>query len=347
MSKRLVIDGYGKFIGKKENQITVKEKGSIIIYEKAENLRQIIIAGKSSISSDAINLLAENGVDVIILNWRGKVVARISSPMMRTVKTRKEQYFANLDTRSGHVAKKIISAKIKNQNALLGTWAKNRKDTDPNTAEILLDLRSKINVQLSKLEKIKDDIIENIRQKLFNIEAESSALYWKGFSLLIPPEFNFQSRRAQKSSPRYATDLINSILNYSYAILEGDVLRAIYFAGLDPYGGFLHTDRPGKASMVYDLMEEFRQQVVDRTIINMISKNQINPNAFDMEEGICRMNDDLRKLVLSKILEKLESHINYKDRKIKWCDLMVEQARNIAKFLRKEVSSYESFFLRW
>lgn len=347
MSKRLVVDGFGKFVGKKENQITVKERGTTLISEPAENLRQIVITGKTSISSDAINLLSENGVDLIVLNWKGKVVSQLSSPMMRTVKTRKDQYFANLDKRSGHIAKNFIFGKMKNQYALLGTWAKNRKETEPNIADKLISLRNGIQNQISKLENVQDDLIENIRQNLFNIEAVSSSIYWNGFSHLVPQEFNFQSRHAQKDSPRDATDLINSILNYGYAILEGDILRAIYFAGLDPYGGFLHVDRPGKASLVYDLMEEFRQQIVDRTIIHLISKKQIDTNAFEIVDGVCKINDEPKKLIISTLLEKLESHINYKDRKIKWCDLMIEQARNLAKYLRKEVSNYEPFFLRW
>lgn len=36
--------------------------------------------------------------------------------------------------------------------------------------------------------------------------------------------------------------------------------------------GFLHTDLPGKPSLVLDLIEEFRQPVVDRSVLSLISK---------------------------------------------------------------------------
>ncbi|WP_322494895.1 CRISPR-associated endonuclease Cas1 [Chloroflexus sp.] len=42
----------------------------------------------------------------------------------------------------------------------------------------------------------------------------------------------------------------------------------IVLAGLDPYVGLLHADRPGKPSLVLDLIEEFRQAVVDRPLLN-------------------------------------------------------------------------------
>ena len=47
--------------------------------------------------------------------------------------------------------------------------------------------------------------------------------------------------------------------------------RAIVLAGLDTYAGFIHADRPGKPSLVLDLIEEFRQPAIDRTIFAMLN----------------------------------------------------------------------------
>ena len=43
-------------------------------------------------------------------------------------------------------------------------------------------------------------------------------------------------------------------------------------AGLEPFAGFLHVDRSGKPSLVLDLMEEFRQPVVDRAILSWLNR---------------------------------------------------------------------------
>ena len=43
-------------------------------------------------------------------------------------------------------------------------------------------------------------------------------------------------------------------------------------AGLEPFAGFLHVERSGKPSLVLDLMEEFRQPVVDRPILSWLNK---------------------------------------------------------------------------
>src|SRR5256885_12742869 len=51
--------------------------------------------------------------------------------------------------------------------------------------------------------------------------------------------------------------------------------QALILAGLDSYGGFLHAGRPGKPSLVLDLIEEVRQTVVDRTIIGLVNKRVV------------------------------------------------------------------------
>ncbi|MBU7018228.1 MAG: CRISPR-associated endonuclease Cas1, partial [Theionarchaea archaeon] len=108
-------------------------------------------------------------------------------------------------------------------------------------------------------EKIQGTCIDDVRQSLQGFEGNSSRIYWTSLSATFPPDLGFQGRAG-----RYAQDPINSMLNYGYGILQGEVLRAIHFAGLDPYGGYLHVDRSGRSSLVFDLMEEFRQQVVDK-----------------------------------------------------------------------------------
>ena len=46
---------------------------------------------------------------------------------------------------------------------------------------------------------------------------------------------------------------------------------SLHMTGLDPYAGFLHSDLYGRTSLVFDVMEEFRQQIVDRSILKIIN----------------------------------------------------------------------------
>lgn len=345
---RLVIDGWGKYVGIDHGQIVVRERknGSSTVVHSCvpTDLRQVVISGKGSISTDAIELLSENGVDIVLLNWRGQVTAYVSPPQMRTVNTRREQYRA-FDTPAGALlAKEFIYAKLKNTSATLGTLAKSRKETFPESAESLKKARDDVNVMIQRLEEfdVKKQTCGDIRERLMGIEGNASASYWHSILDIVPSGFGFKER-----SGRYAPDPFNAMLNYGYGILEGECWRAIHYAGLDPYGGFLHVDRPGKASLVYDIMEEFRQQVVDRSVIKIFSLGQVKPSDFTVENGVCIMADSARKLILNELLNKLEDQIRYEDKNLKWTDLILSQARGVAQYLRGESRTYSGFWLRW
>jgi CRISPR-associated protein Cas1 len=340
--KRLVVDGYGKFVGRRKNQIVVKEDGKIKDYVVAEDLRQVVISGGGAISFDAMELLGECGVDLVIIDWKGRVKSRLASSMMRTVQTRREQYYAYRDYRGCHLAKQFVYAKLKNQYAVLGTLAKTRKDVASSVADKLIQKRNVISYQLRMVERILGEEISHVREKLMGLEGISSKCYWEGVGEVMPKEFGFAGR-----SGRYAKDALNSMLNYGYGLLEGEVWRAIHFAGLDPYGGFLHVDRPGKPSMVLDLMEEFRQQIVDKIVIRMVTKGMVSSEGFELKGDVCKMSDAVRRTLLRLILGKFEDYLRYKGVKLRWADLILSQARNIAKYLRGEIERYECFYLRW
>jgi len=340
--KRLVIDGFGKFVGKKSGRIVVKEKGKTLHHAKVEDLRQVVISGKGGISFDALELLGAHGVDLIVVDWKGEVTARLASREMRTVQTRREQYYAYRDERSGVLAKQFVLAKMKNQYATLGTLAKSRKDTSPDTAEKLTQKRVMVSKQIRRVEALGDKRVDAIRGILMGLEGLASNSYWNGVRKIIPEKFDFKGR-----SGRYATDPLNAMLNYGYALLEGEVWRGVHYAGLDPYGGFLHVDRPGRPSMVLDLMEEFRQQLIDKTVMGLVTKGSVSPSDFEMVEGMCRMGNSARKLLLKTVLGRFEKYMRYKEERQRWTDMILLQARDIAKFLRGETANYDGFYLRW
>ena len=340
--KRLVVDGYGKTVSRHGNQIVVKEKGKVIHRVTPENLRQVVIIGRGSITFDALRLLGKHGVDVIAIDRRGRTVMRLSSAMMRTVKTRREQYKAYEDARSGHLSKQFVYAKLKNQYAVLGSLAKTRRDTHPEDAELILARREEVKRHIALLKEVEDQPIDAVRGDIMSVEAAASRSYWSAVSTVIPDEFGFEGR-----SGRGAGDPVNAMLNYGYSILEGEVWRGVHYAGLDPYGGFLHVDRPGRPSLVLDLMEEFRQQLVDKVVIGLITRRMVSPDDFTFEGGRCLLGETLRRELVVRILEKFERYQWYRGRRRRWCDIIHLQAVEVAKYLRGETPRYEGFYLRW
>lgn len=298
---RIIIDGFNKTINKRDNQIVIKENGKEIDYFLPKDLKQIIILGKGTITFDAIALLADANVDLIAVDWRGNIRYRLASKEHNNVQIRKQQYFSLNDTRSGYLAKKFIESKIRNQKATIGTLSRSRGGVE------YLDIqKEKLNNLLNALLEIKNKPSEKIRSEIFGIEGMASHEYWQGFRYVINDDYDFLKR-----SGRGAPDIVNAMLNYSYAILASEVLKALHISGLDPYAGFLHADRYGRTSLVFDLMEEFRQQIVDKSVLKLINRGQIKKDDFEIKDGYVYINEQCRKLLIKTILDKLNTEVTF------------------------------------
>ncbi|RLI71913.1 CRISPR-associated endonuclease Cas1 [Archaeoglobales archaeon] len=340
---RVIVDGFGKFIGKEGEVVVIKEKGKIIKRVKPDELKQLVIFEKASISSDAINLMLLNEVDIVFMDNSG-VTARIAHPVIGTVKTRREQYKAYYDERGVILSKEFVKCKLRNQMTILSNLAKARKDRSPEIAEKLILKRREIEELLNEVNKVQADCIDDCREEILGIEGKASTNYWDGLSLILP----MKSRKGLESgSPRYAQDITNAMLNYGYSILHSESLRAVELAGLDCYAGFLHSDRAGRTSLALDLMEEFRQPIVDRVVIKLLSYKQVKKEDGEMKGFTFRLKDSARKKLLSELIEKLDSKTQYEGKNYSYSTIMLLQARKIATFLRGERRRYSGFTQRW
>ena len=333
---RLIIDGFNKSISKRDNQIVIKEDGKEVDYFLANDLKQIIILGKGAITFDAIALLAEADVDLIAVDWKGNIKYRLASKEHNNVQIRKQQYFALNDERSGYLAKKFIESKIRNQKATIGTLSRTRGGV-----EFLDNQKVKLDNLVKALLEIKTKPSDKIRSEIFGIEGIASHEYWIAFRSVIDEEYNFLKR-----SGRGAPDIVNSMLNYSYAILASEVLKALHISGLDPYAGFLHSDRYGRTSLVFDLMEEFRQQIVDKSVLKLINKGQINKEDFEIKDGFVYINEECRKLLIKTVLDKLNNEFAFEGYKTSYSDFIAIEASHIVDFLMYN-KEYKTFYFRW
>ena len=136
------------------------------------------------------------------------------------------------------------------------------------------------------------------------------------------------------------------MLNYGYAILQTNIVNGLYLAGLDIYCGYLHAERYGRMSLVFDLIEEFRQQIVDKTVFSMVNQNQIKVDDFEIKDNIVIIGDDKRRALISKIMKKLKSNLKYNDEDTTYEEIIFSQANLISKFLLKK-DKYIGFSLRW
>ena len=291
---------------------------------------EIVISSPGvSLSADLIEACCERGIRVSFLTRSGKPYAMLSSPMLTaTVITRREQLAAYNDSRGVELAKAIVRGKLGNQASLLKYFGKYLKESNPPAFHDLSALVKSLSKGRADTARISEPNIDAAREALLSIEGLAGRTYWKGVRLLIPENLGFESREH-----RGAPDPVNSALNYGYGILYTQVWGAIMNAGLEPFAGFLHVDRPGKPSLVLDMVEEFRQPVVDRAVIAAIGRG----TAMETREGM--LTDDTRRAIASAVLERIESEVNFRGRRHKLKSVIQIQARNLATFLRSDSMS--------
>jgi len=186
-----------------------------------------------------------------------------------------------------------------------------------------------------KVKKLRGKTVQQIRNELLGLEGSSSRAYWEGVQEIIKGRVEFMGR-----VHRGATDKVNAMLNYGYGILYSHVWGAVVCAGLEPFAGFLHVDRPGKPSLVLDLVEEFRQPVVDRSVISYINLGE----NMNMEGGL--LDAETRKNLSQKIINRLEARETYQGKKYQIRSIIQIQARNLAAFLI-EGRAYRPFSFKW
>lgn len=124
---------------------------------------------------------------------------------------------------------------------------------------------------------------------------------------------------------------------------------ALETVGLDPYVGFMHTLRPGRASLSLDMMEELRAYLGDRLVLSLINRKQITIKDFikQGDEGIV-MTDSGRKIILSAWQNRKKEQIihPYLNEKVSIGLLPYVQAMLLARFIRKDIGDYPVFLIK-
>lgn len=334
----IFVDDFGMSVGKKSKRLVLKKKGEVIKEVPFFDISKVNITSSGvSISSDAIRECMENGIQINFLYFNGKPYAKISSPHLGgTVKTRREQLKSYDDKRGVVLIKEIIRGKIKNQQNVLKYFARYRKQADVKMYRTIYSGIAKMDGHIRELKALDAEKIDDIRFEILSVEGRAADTYWDMVKLLLSDKQEFCGRER-----RGATDPINSALNYGYGMLYNQVWGAIVLSGLDPFGGFLHVDRPGKPSLVLDLVEEFRQQVVDRVIIALVQKGT------EIKTKENRLTDETRKMLIKKINDRLRYRENFDGKKQKIASIIQRQARRIATFVRGERKKYKAFVGKW
>jgi CRISPR-associated endonuclease Cas1 len=301
----LVLSGYGLDVRVWRGRLRVADgighdQREAVVHRATGRLKRLIVIGHTgTISLEAIRWLADVGAGYTQIDADGRVLAAFGPLGTDRPSLRRTQARA-LDTTLGNdVARRLIAEKIGAQAETLATAPGGADITDRTVAAIE---ESSVRAHVAAT---RDDI------RL--AEAMAAGVYWQALAA-VPVRFarqdatgvphhwlTFGGRTSPLTgSPRLASNPANAILNYVYALLEGEATLAARVVGLDPGLGVLHADQLNRDSLSADLMEPIRP-VVDRYVLRLLAQRVFAASDFyETRQGVCRVTPPLaRELALA------------------------------------------------
>ncbi len=332
----LVISTYGSFIGCNNKGITVKVYGKSVHNGPSHALEHITVVTRGvSISSDAIHYCMTNQIPVDFFDNSGKLYASILSPVLVHDSLWQQQSDMPLEKKA-YMAARIVQGKLSNQQNLVKYFHKYHKGSHPQLDKAYHDLVG----QLEQLEeKIKQVDLHNKEYAtvLMTYEAAGAKAYWEYIGLLLGDDgIEFEGRVRQGAS-----DLFNCLLNYGYALLYARVWQSVLGARLNPSLGVLHAYQPGKPTFVYDIVELFRAQAVDRIVIGLVQKSE----PLSMEKGW--LDEPTKKLLVQNLLERFNRYEKYRSNDTKFRQIITAQVREITAYIKGEAKSFKPYVAKW
>lgn len=323
----LVVSEYGTFVSQRGRRLRLETPEQAAIDAPLMHLLSVrVLTRAASLSSSAIAACCEQGIPIHFIDPVEGCYASLLSPTLTTVATSRRCQILAAQTPLGlKIAKQIVRGKLQSQISHLRYLCRRAEAEQQHMVELtILDLQDCI----AQIDTLQGEHVGDVRAELMGIEGYGSKCYWEVYGLWLPNDYGWSGRTG-----RHATDSINSLLNYGYGILYSEIQNALVIAGLEPYVGLLHTDRPGKPSLVLDLIEEFRAPIVDRTVMGLARRG------FKVEsDANGRMSRDTRKAFAEHILKRLNAQGKYQRKRWQLRSIIQMQARLLAAAFREEAT---------
>ena len=331
----LLVNSFGCFIGLSGQGITVKQNGKLIAQRPIGSLSHITVVSKGvSLSSNLIDYCMAHKISIDFFNSSGVHSGSILSTKYIENTLWNKQALCGTEKRM-NLAASIIGAKLKNQFYLIKYFHKYHKRCYEELNGKYQDLVS-FNLHLKEFLKHANYNDSEFLSLLVGNESQGAIKYWAYIRELFRDDEVGFVKRERKG----ATDLVNCMLNYGYAILYTRVWQALLGAKLNPFDSIIHVRQSGKPTFVYDVVEMFRSQVVDRVVISLIQKGK----NLKIEKGL--LDNDTRRLLAKSILERLNRYEKYRGEEITMEEIIRRQAKEIAAWIETG-KNYKPYIFKW
>lgn len=325
------------YLSKDGENVVVSVKQQEVFRISALNIEAIVTFGYMGASPGLMKLCTNRGIGLTFLSPSGRFISRIQGQVRGNVLLRKAQYGISDDaTKSTMIARICIAGKIQNYRNIL-----RRYERDYGYVE---EIENAVNI----IDRAKRDVLNaTSKEQVRGLEGDAASCYFSVFPKLIVNQnadfpFNGRNRRPPK-------DAVNAMLSLAYTLLTNDVTSALETVGLDPYVGFLHTLRPGRASLALDIVEELRAYLGDRFVLSLINRKQITASDFlnQGDEGVV-LTENGKKTFLTAWQNRKKEVVTHPflQEKIPVGLIPHAQAMLLARCIRGDLDAYPVFLVK-
>lgn len=266
-------------------------EGELLASVPMEEVRSVVVFSHAGVSTPMVFQLLKQKAVITYLDFRGNIMGCMGEERGSLERLLVQQKCFEDERIASVIIRGVLQRKIRNQRELLAQFGRRKKDAE------LKSLSEKLQPYENKLQAFSQ------ADELRGLEGMASRIYFEGLGKIFDARaWGFEGRN--RMPPR---DPVNSMLSYGYAFLEREVRTAIAGARLDPRIGFFHSNNGRKDSLVFDLMEMFRQSVIDRFVLRLMHHKVLLPIDFEhTEEDGCRFTELAKKKWIGKYEEYMQ-----------------------------------------
>jgi CRISPR-associated protein Cas1 len=344
--KPLYLNTQGLYVGKSANVIKVKEKEKVVQEVRMHDICQLNVMGNIQLSTQVVQSLCENEIPIAYFSMGGWFYGITNGMGPKNVYLRKEQFrLADSPSFRLRVSRAITAGKIKNQRTML-----QRNHVEPP--------REALNMMKCMQEQAE---AASSLESLLGIEGNAAKYYFEHFAGMIKsdpdpfagnepaakaePEFTFDFEHRNRRPPR---DPVNALLSLAYSLLAKDFTIVCQMVGFDPFLGFYHQPRFGRAPLALDLMEPFRPLIADSAVLSAINTRMVTPNSFVRVGPSVALTPDGRKAFFRAYEQRMDSLVTHPlfGYRLNYRRLLEVQTRLLARVLMGELDNYPVFTTR-
>jgi len=267
----LVIMEQGAVLSATGERLVVKKGKQELYSEPVLRVDRVLVVGNVDVTSGARKLLLTKRIDTTFFTYGMRPLGELrafESPNAFYMLAQIDRWRDAAYRLS--IARAIVAGKIANQTAMLRRFNRqSRKRGGPGIHRSLMTRLSAARRNAAAADSV---------DQLMGIEGSASSAYFKGFAKLLLHRDDFSGR---KQHP--APDPVNALLSLGYTMITNELHGLICHNGLMPMVGFLHSVRHGRLSLACDLVEEFRQPVVDRLIWRLFNRGEFTAEHFERQ----------------------------------------------------------------